>query len=280
MNYGFFDYKHDIPDFDSDLFSPQHIIYILLVYVLGIFVSYLLRNTKKERITVVLRCLAVFSTVFEATKITWESYYDVIRGYGFNWGGILPIYTCSLFIYTLYFAGWGRGKVKDTALAFLSTIGLLYGAVGVVYCNGLNFYPFWTFGAFDSLYFHSAMFIVGVFLLMTQYKTLNWPDVWRSCIPVALLSLVAIPVNYALGSDYMMIYSGSGVPIYEDIAAYLGERGLRFLYTILMMVTHLPLSAAIVGIYKLIRLIARKLGARRKSASADPETTEKAVTAD
>ncbi len=141
---------------------------------------------------------------------------------------------------------------------------MLFGAIGVVYCNGLNFYPFWTFGAFYSLFFHSSMFAVGFFLLMTGYKKLGFKDVFVSFIPVLLLSVAAIPVNYTYGSDYMLLYSGSGVPLYEDLAAKLSEAGFRYLYTYIMLLTHLPLSAVVIGFYKLIVFAADKARASLK----------------
>ena len=265
MDYGFFDHKLFIKGFSSDLFCTAHIAYIVLVYVGATAVSFLLRRTRHEKITVFLRVLSVVMAVLETTKITWESYYDVKYGDGFNAGGILPIYTCSLFIYTLLVAAWGRGKAREVALSFIATVGTLYGAVGVIYCNGLNFYPFWTFGAFYSLIFHSTMFSTGVFLLITGYKKLTWRDVFLPMIPILMLSAVAIPVNHFLGSDYMMIYSGSGVPLYEDLAANLASHGLRFVYTIIMMVTHIPLAALVVGIYKSIEKLHK---AAEKKASA------------
>ncbi|MBR0134909.1 MAG: YwaF family protein, partial [Clostridia bacterium] len=258
MNYRFFDYKYNIPGFDSDLFCPAHITYIVLVYVLAFVLSYVFRKTRHERITALLKVQFVFMLLLEITKISWESYYDITTGRGFNFGGILPIYTCSLVMYTLPFAAWGKGRVKRTALAFLTTIGLLYGAIGVVYCNGLNFYPFWTFGAFYSLYFHSAMFATGVFLLMTGYHELKWADALWALIPILLLSAIAIPVNHYLHSDYMLIYSGGGVPLYEDLASSLAEKGLRWVYTVIMLVTHIPLAAVVIGIYKLIRAAEKK----------------------
>ena len=258
MNYHFFDYKHNIQGFDSDLFSTPHIVYIVLVYVLGIVISFLLRKTKHRRIDVGLKVFSIVTVLFEVTKITWESSWDIATGRGFNWEGLLPIYTCSLFIYTLVLAAWTRGKVRGFCLSFLGTIGMLYGAIGVVYCNGLNFYPFWTFGAFYSLFFHSAMFVTGVFLLMTGYIKLEWRDSLRAMVPILLLSLVAIPVNHFLHSDYMLIYSGGGVPLYEDLAAWLASKGLRFIYTIIMLLTHIPLALVVIAIYKGIAYLAER----------------------
>ena len=255
MNYHFFDYKYNISGFESDLFSTSHLAFIILVYVLGVALSIILRNVNRKNIDIFLKIFAVIAVVFEITKILWESYYDITTGRGFNYYGILPIYTCSLFIYTMVFAAFGKGKVKEIALSFLTTISLLFGAIGVVYCNGLNWYPFWTFGAFYSLFFHSSMFIVGVYLWISGYKKPTWDTVWQSFIPIVLLALVAIPVNYSIGSDYMLLYSGGGVPLYEDLASSLAASGWRPLYTVIMLLTHLPLSAMIVGIAKLIYFV-------------------------
>lgn len=258
QSYGFFDYKYNIEGFDSDLFSPMHIVYIILVYLLGFGGSYLLRNTKRESVSRGLKILSIIMPVLEVCKITWESCYDINTGQGFNYGGILPLYTCSLFMYALICAAWGRGKLREYCLSFIATVGLLFGAIGVVCCNGLNYYPFWTFGAFYSLFFHSAMFITGVFLLFSGYKRLEWADCLRAMIPILALAVVAVPFNYiynhAAGSnaDYMLLYSGGGVPIYQDISEKLAQKGLRFVYTIIMLLTHIPLAALMVGMYKLI----------------------------
>ncbi len=252
MTYGFFDYKYNIEGFTSDLFSTEHIVFIVLIYTLTFFVSFLLRRTKRERIDVGLKILSVAMVLLETAKISWESYYDITTGRGFNYGGLLPIYTCSLFIYTLLVAAWTRGKAREYCLSFITTISLLYGAIGVVYCNGLNYYPFWTFGAFYSLFFHSTMFAVGVFLLAAGYKKLDWIDSLRAMIPTLLLACVAVPVNHFLQSDYMMIYSGSGVPIYEGLAASLAGKGLRFIYTGVMLATHIPLALLVIAVYKAV----------------------------
>ena len=257
--YSFFDYKYNIEGFDSDLFSPMHIVYIIVVYVLGFALSYFFRNTKHQSISRGLKVLSLIMPILEISKIAWESYYDITTGQGFNYGGILPLYTCSLFMYALIGAAWGRGRLREYCLSFITTVGLLYGAVGVVYCNGLNYYPFWTFGAFYSLFFHSAMFVTGVFLLVSGYKRLEWADCLRAMIPILALAVIAVPFNYVYNhlansnADYMLLYSGGGVPIYQDLSEKLAQKGLRFVYTIIMLLTHIPLAALVVSAYKLIK---------------------------
>ena len=106
------------------------------------------------------------------------------------------------------------------------------------------------------------MFFTGVFLLMTGYHKLEWGDALRAMAPILLLSLVAIPVNYSIGSDYMLIYSAGGVPLYEDLASRLAEMGLRPVFTAIMLLTHIPLAGVVIAVFKLIRAAFTKRGAK------------------
>ena len=255
MNYGFFDYKYNISGFSSDLFSTAHIVYIFSVIIFSVLFGVLARNTAHKKISVFIKILSVLTVVLEITKITWESYYDITTGRGFNYFGILPLYTCSLFIYTLLGAAWGKGKFKDSCLSFLTTICMASGAIGVVYCNGLNYYPFWTFGAFYSLFFHSSMFFTGFLLIATGYKKLGWKDVYFGWLPMVALAVIAIPVNFIIGSDYMQVYEGSGVPLMSDLAKILASVGLRWLFSLIMLASYMILSAVVIAVYKLVNKI-------------------------
>ena len=256
--YHFFDYKYFIEGFSSDLFSVPHIIYIILAYVSVILFAIFLRNSSHKRIGIFFKVLSLCVLALEIVKITWESYFDITTGHGFNWGGILPLYTCSLFIYTLLIAAWGKGKARETSLSFLATISMVSGAIGIVQCNGLNWYPFWTFGAWYSLMFHYLMFAVGILILATRYKTLGWKDIYIAWIPMVLLSVIASPANYAYGADYMQIYEGSGVPLFSTLADKMAEINLRPLFTIIMLSAYMILSTVVVCGCKLIKLICDK----------------------
>ena len=255
MNYHFFDYKYNISGFESDLFSTAHLVFIILAFLSVILLAIFARKAKYDHISVFLKVISIVVVVLEITKISWESYYDITTGRGFNKEGLIPVYTCSLFIYTLLFAAWGKGKVKDVALSFLTTVGLVCGAIGVVYCNGLNYYPFWTFGAFYSLFFHYSMLSVGVFLLASGYKQLSVKDIYKSWIPVVMLAVIAIPIDYIMQTDYMQLYSASGVPLMESLAEVLAAHNLRFIFTIIMLLAYMPMAAAVVGVVKLITLV-------------------------
>lgn len=264
MNYHFFDYKYNIEGFVSDLFKTEHIFYIILAYISCIIIALFINKVPHKGINIFLKVLSIGTIIFEISKISWESYYDITTGRGFNAGGILPLYTCSLFIYCTFLAAWTKGKIKSIALSYLGTVGLIAGAIGVVYCNGLNWYPFWTFGAFYSLFFHYSMLATGVFLLANGYIKLEWIDAIKGWIPIVILSIIAIPINYILKCDYMQIYDASGVPILHNLGIKMGEAGIRPLFTILMMILYIPLGCVVICIYKGIMKIINKYHTNKK----------------
>lgn len=255
MKYHFFDYKYNIQGFDSDLFSPWHIAFIVFAFIFIPFLAYLLRKTDRKKIDIFLKVLSVFVVLLEISKIIWESYYDIKTGRGFNAGGILPFYSCDLLIFCLLFAAWGKGKAKDVALSWLCTVGICCGVIGTIYTNGLNWYPFWTYGAWDSILFHFNLFMVGVVLLANGYKKLEWKDIFRAWIPMLLLAIIAIPSNYEYGGDYMQIHSADGVPLMSSLAELLAKHHLRPVFTFIMLSSYLLLAAAVFGIYKLVGYI-------------------------
>lgn len=264
LSYRFFDYKYNIEGFSSDLYSLPHIIYIALAFVSVIVFAIVFRNAKHKRIDIFLKVLSILMVVFEVTKITWESYWDISTGRGFNYGGIIPLYTCSLFIYCLLFAAWGKGKSRDYSLAFIGTISMVSGAIGVVQCNGLNWYPFWTFGGWYSLMFHYLMFATGMLILACKFKKLEWKDIVRGWIPMAILSIAAIPASYEYGADYMQIREGSGVPLFSTLADKLAQANLRWIFSIIMLFAYMIISSLVVSVSKLIEHLCKRAEAKKQ----------------
>lgn len=270
LSYGFFDYKYspNMNGVEKEMFTTPHIVYIIAGIILTFVISILLRNIGKKKVDVYVKVMSIMTLLLEIVKITWESYWDIKTGRGFNWEGLLPIYTCSLYIYTLLVAAWTKGKARKIALSYITTISLLSGAIGIIYCNGLNYYPFWTFGAFYSLFFHLSMFFTGVFLLITGYYELEWKDIYLCEIPMIMLSVIAVPINYALDSDYMLLHDAGGVPFMQDLAPVMAEHHLRWLFSILMLAAYLIVSGAVVCVYKLVKWIINKTK-RQEPVQAD-----------
>ncbi len=250
----FFKYKGFLVDYErgSDFFSTPHIIVMVLATIAIIVMAICFRNMKTKTMDRYLKVLSIVIPVLEIIKISWETYWDVKFGYGFNKTGLLPLYTCSMFIYTLPLAAWCKGKVKDCAVCWLSTIGIFGGLTNFYYTQMLNDYPLFSYATFMSLNFHFLMVLTGVLIVVTRYKKFEFIDIIWAFVPILVFSILVIPVDYILQADYMLYYHGSGVPIISNVATFFADKGLRWVYTIIVMLVYLIIAGLFVSIYNLI----------------------------
>lgn len=263
FKYGdFFTYKDFLEGYHGqDYMGVGQFVFLIAATLAIILVSIFLRKISHKKIDVFLKVLAVAIPLLEITKIAMESYFDIKGGHGFNFSGLLPLYTCSLFIYTLPVAAFGKGKPREYCLSFLTTIGIFAGLTNFVMAPILNTYPFFNFHTFVSLNFHFWMVFTGIFLISTKYHVPNWSDIFKGMVPLVILSIVAIPVNYALsahygwGVDYMLYYSGNGAPLLPDLANALAQAGLRPVFTLIVFIMYVVITAIIVSIVRLICFI-------------------------
>ncbi|MBQ8293068.1 MAG: YwaF family protein [Bacilli bacterium] len=260
FNYNFFDYKDFIPDEykQNVLWSLPHIIFIVVAISTIILLCVFFKNTKNKNIETYLKVLSIIIPILEVIKIVWESYWDITLGHGFNVTGLLPLYTCSMFIYVLPFAGWGKGKVKECALAFLTTLGVFAGATNFFLPPIFNDYPFFSYASFTSLNYHFLMVFTGIFIVSTRYYVPNLKSAFKAFLPVLIFSLIVIPVNYIMylnGNkwvDYMLYMHGYGAPLLPQISDFFGKLNLRFVFTILIMGLYLGIIYLFLVIYKIV----------------------------
>lgn len=258
FNYNFFDYKDFIPnEYKQNVtWSLAHIIFIILAVTTIVLLCIFLRNVKSKKIDIYLKTLSIVMPILEVIKIVWESYWDIKMGHGFNLTGLLPLYTCSMFIYVLPFAGWGKGRVKECALAFLTTIGVFAGATNFFIPPIFNDYPFFSYASFTSLNYHFLMVFTGIFLVTTRYYVPNLKSIIKEFVPVFAFSLIVIPVDYLMfyngypWVDYMLYVHGYGAPILPQMSDWFGTHNLRFLYTMLVMLGYLLIGGLFTLIYQ------------------------------
>jgi len=259
MNYGFFDHKNAIEGYHGqDMFGMTHIIFTFTAIALMVVICILARKLSKDGITNYLKVMSVLVPLVDWTKIIWESYYDIeVYGGSFNLSGLLPIYACSLFVYTLPFAAWAKGWARDLAMNFLGTLCIFFGLTNFIYLNVLNTYPFFTYASFTSIFIHFFMVFTGLLILITGYWRPQWSSIWKAEAVMILFCLFVGPMNYYLNDllkvdyvDYCFLYSGCSCPvILNDIYKFFGE-SLRPLYTVTATLCYTVVAAVVVLIEK------------------------------
>ncbi len=195
------------------MFTPLHFTFaaIVLVGIIGLAIR--MRNKQQAQIKRIFAVLWLLVTVLEIVKIIWESTSG--RTVGIEWGGILPLYPCSIFMYAMPFAIWGMGWVRKAACGYVCTLGLLGASINFVYpATILSNYSCISFAGFHTFFYHGAMLFTCLSMLLSgyhRYSTMNkWWELVLPAVPTLIVSVPANLVNFSkIGSDYMFFKGNS-----------------------------------------------------------------------
>ena len=243
LYWNFFDYKYNIEGYNGqDYDGIMHLVYMLICLVLIPLLIRHLRRKDHAAITRLMKITAILLIIEEITKITWESYWDITMGYGFNFQGLLPLETCSLFIYTLTIAAFSKGKAREYALAWMSSIGVVGGISYILFTNCLKWYPFFSYGAFHSMIFHFMMVFMGLLITCSGYYRFTSADMNRGFVPQLIMAIPVIMLDYAFDWDYMLLHHAGGVPFIEKAGEVFALRHVPFMTTLLMLLLYYLMS--------------------------------------
>lgn len=206
----FFTHKDFLPGADQlpgTLFTPLHFAASACWITLIVLTCVFLREKKERTIKGVFAVLWATLAVAEIVKITWETCCGA--AVTFEWGGNLPLYPCSIFLYAMPFAIWGKGRVRYAACGYVCSLGLLGGAINFIYpANILSNYSCISFAGFHTLFYHGVMVLCAALMLITGYhsytRVTKAYELLLPAIPALAVSIVANLVNFSpIGSDYM-----------------------------------------------------------------------------
>ena len=236
--YNFFDYKYNIVGYNGqDFGSISQYLYLVISIIFLIVLLILLRKTKKERVLNVIRWISLFMIFFYIAKTTWESIYDIKKFGSFN-TYLLPLDSCSMIMFASLLAGFSKGKLKSLSESWICTGGIVGGIATMVILNALNYYPFFSFGAFYSMLWHFLMVFLGCLLIVTNYVELNYKLVLKGFLFHFLFSLIVIPVDFINNLDFMMYLNLGSIPFFEGIASSFTAHSLQFLNPIMMLLLY------------------------------------------
>ena len=198
------DFLPPAEELPGTLFTPLHIIFATAVLLLVCFLA--VRTAQRRQIIrPVLIALWITLLVLEAAIVTWESVTAKDPGLDFRVG--LSLYPCSIFMFVLPFAIWGKGSWKKAACGNIFTLGLLGGAVNFFYpVMRLSHYSCISFVGFHTFFYHGAMLFTFLVMLLSRYHSYHAEtrrDLFLPCLPTLLVSIPANIINYTIGADYM-----------------------------------------------------------------------------
>ena len=206
----FFMHKDFLPPAEQvpgTLFTPMHILFaVLLALATGLLCLHFRKKSEKTIQKAFAGIWAVV-TLLEVAKILWETCSGATVN--FDWAGIMSLYPCSIFMYAMPFAIWGKGTVRRAACGYVCTLGLLGGAINFVYpANVLSSYSCLSFAGLHTLLYHGAIVFCAVTMLLSGYHRFTgirkWKELFLPAVPFLVVSVAANVVNFSsVDSDYM-----------------------------------------------------------------------------
>ena len=201
------DYLPNASEIPGTLFTPLHLAFAGVVLFAVIFFAFLLSKKSEKTVKTVFLIGWAFLTVLEIVKIIWET--CTAKGNAFEWGGVLPLYPCSIFMYAMPLVIWGRGKIRYMGCGYVCTLGLLGAAINFIYpANVLSNYSCISFAGFHTFFYHGFMLFCALTMIISGYHSYKeahvWSDLLLPAVPALAVSVIANAVNFSkIGSDYM-----------------------------------------------------------------------------
>ncbi|MGL5439001.1 MAG: hypothetical protein ACRDA4_01255 [Filifactoraceae bacterium] len=192
------------------MFKLPHLIVLIFTFILtfSLYISFRNKNDKDtERL---IKILAILSLFFDPIYWIWEIY----KFGKFDFSTTLPLYICSMFWILAPISAFRKdGFCKQTATAYICTISTIGGVFGLIFNIHLNNHPFFSFIPIRSLIYHVIMLAVSSIMWSSGfYKVKKW-DWFRIFIPVILMLIPSLILNYIFGWDYLFTAGGIGTPL-------------------------------------------------------------------
>ncbi len=199
------DYLAPASELPGTLFTPMQFVFTATVFAIVVGSAFYVAK-RKHLIRRVFAIQWIALMAFEVIIVAWDSLAGMNKGLDLQTG--LSLYPCSLFLYTMPFAIWGRSVWEKMACGYVCTLGLLGALVNFLYpIARLTEYSCISFASMHTFTFHGSMLFTCIVMLKSgyfSYRADTLRELFYPCIPSLLLSVPANLINYSsIDADYM-----------------------------------------------------------------------------
>ncbi len=237
-------------------------VYIAIATVLAVFLAKKHKNgTEKEKLRV-LKIASVVMLSCEALKIVIIS---VRSQDALAFLGMLPLFLCSIHLFSIALGAFTKGVVQEAALTFLYVFGILSSLAGT-YLAG-NYFGSSAVFSFDlmvSVTTHTISGFSSLYLILVGLIKIDKKKVIECAAILFVFTILAHLANVLLEptsyeSNYMFLSRSSGTP-FAIVDTMVG--GNKVLYGVMVALLQYAYMFAFLGVYFLIK----KLQAKKKVA--------------
>ncbi len=227
---------------------------VFAILTVGIIVFLVKKNSPKAiKISLtIFWAIAVFADVVKIIT-------SIATG-GFVLTGSLPLYICSIFMYAMPFAIWGKGKIKDAACTFVCTIGLFGVFMNYVIPSVTINYSLLSFWGLHTTVYHSMLIIAPLVMLCTGYHKIKIKNFGWAFLGFVVLTIGVVLIDFIIKADYMYFRTGEGTSlgIVMNIASATGVFWPVLMYSGYAIV-QIVMTLIILGITKAVEFLKKKV---------------------
>jgi len=202
-------------------FKFDHILFIVIGLLIGVFLCFFLRKKDKRIIKITLISIWALAVVVEIFyyAVTYTYCIKDPVSYPFNVETMLPLHSCLMFLYIFPVAIFAKNRViKTAACNFLVVINMIIGFITLfVGCPPVG-YSALSFSGFQSLLEHTIIVIVPLIMVTTNYYDLKKKDLLYGLALFGILSVIMWTFDAITGCDYFYFYDGHTFPVLKIIS--------------------------------------------------------------
>lgn len=193
------------------MFNFRHLTLFIITIIGVIFAVNHTKIKEKSDVKKIIRIITVIVWVMEILKII----FNFIVGNGRNVNKVVPLYYCSLLLYSGLLSSIGKGVIQRVGDVFLATGGIVGGLVFLILpTTSLPEYPMFHFLSLHSFFFHGTMIYLGIIINKFKYIEIKFSDLKYYACLVFVICIAAYIANSICGSNLMFISQDfPGTPI-------------------------------------------------------------------
>ena len=184
------------------IFTPGHLLLFLMCAFAVTMLLIFTHKKSKEQIRGIIKRLLILVWILEIFRIAYKLYCGDLRFLE----SYMPLFFCSIFLYSGLFSSFGKGKLKRAGDVVLATGSLVGGVVFLFYpATSLPDYPAFHFVSVHSFFYHGSMVYAGLLMLISGYIKLKKSDIWLYALSVFVMCMAAFLINAIFRCNLMFI---------------------------------------------------------------------------
>ncbi len=232
------------------MFTLSHLVALIIFLTIIIVAVILTKGLSKRWIKRLTKIIALVLAILEIGKIMYNVHYDYL-----NIDNIVPLHFCSLFIYSCFMAGFGKGITEKFGSSYIAGAGIICGGFFLIFpTTSLTMHPIIHFLSIHSMIYHSLMVYLGIMYLITDVFEPTIKNFKYYLIYCFVFYVPALIINTIYNSNLMFLREPYRIPI-PFLAVV--QKNAQIVYTLIIMVAYL-LTYLVPYVIYMIRKKAKK----------------------